>query len=260
MVKFNSFETPSRSPIVSVSGIDGSGKSSAAREAGLQLSLEQADFSSLEVDRGLYLIQNGEAELLKNEAYDRRAGLIDGGGSFAKLGNRALYAAVKAQVAKNPAEFIGQTPDLTVNVRDPLLDSYVFAKEKSPILPPQLSLKTLKTALRAELPETFILLDTDPELALERIEIASAEREQFGEQDHENIETLQAMRNAYYLGMAALRSMSETRIVSIDGNRTFEEVSAEIQQVMAETKSAQTTGRVVSYPRPPVNPPEALGV
>ena len=220
--------TPAR---ISVVGIDGAGKSTAARRA--QIGISQADegFSSLEISRELHIVRGGEAFPVRHGSFEA-ASRIDG--KDANIRNLARHALARASIERRPGQTAGRPLSAVVSVRNPLIDSYVFAKEKVRLLPSaSLSLKALKRACRTDWPNAVVWIDVDPDCALERIQSDAAEREQYGEQVHENAETLHSMRGAYAASLNALTTIAPTHIVVIDGSRPIHEVSDEVQDVLA---------------------------
>lgn len=216
---------------VSVIGIDGAGKSSVAREAQLGLSREQSGFSSLEIDRSVNVIKDGTASQIESAALDKAAQQIDGPG--ARLAARALYARAIARVSARPEMTYADPVSAVVNVRDPFVDSVVFARQKLPVAP-RLALYGLRAVYRSPWPDAVIWLDVGPDCAMDRISGAAAEREQFGEQPHERPEVLQAMRDSYADTAAALGAMAPTQVIRLDGERPFPVVAADVQTIMSD--------------------------
>lgn len=222
---------------ISVIGIDGAGKSSTTRQAQLELTYGN-EVTSLEIDRDISLIRGGLASLVHNERFARVAQQIDGEGSR-KIA-RARYARSMARLGARPQTAVPGTLDAVVSVRDPLIDSYVFAGNKVPASASKLAFKGLKALYQASWPDAVVWIDIDPDCAMERIASAAAEREQFGEQAHENHDTLNAMRNSYASAIATLGAIAPTQIVRIDGERPFGAVCSDLQDVMASTMYSPT--------------------
>ncbi len=234
-------------PIASITGIDGSGKSSAARSAQLALSEANPGFTGLEADRELYKISGGRAERLLAGDYDEKAAKIDGGNSLIRSLHRAAYAGAKAELGRSRARELVEDVDLLVNVRDPVLDSFIFAKSKLPLPSPQFSLNAIGRAIRSRRPDTLLWLDAPPELALERIEANRAERAVYGEQSHENLDDLRKMQNSYELATRALGAFSDTRVVRIDASQPADLVSANVQDVLNDTIGRAGQAKGVLY-------------
>jgi len=228
-----------RVPIVSITGIDGAGKSSVARQAHLGLSTAETDFSGLEVDRQIHLIHDGEATPIGHQSYDAAASRIDGGNKLLQTFNRARYARAKAGLGKFAHHVADQPIDLLVNVRDPVLDSYVFAGDKLSMFSPAFSLNAFKQVSGAEWPDTTIWIDVDPDLALERIAASYTDRAELGEQSHENAKTLRRMREAYSLAMDAMLHVSRGQVVRVDGSRPIGDVVADVQNVLSDTVASK---------------------
>lgn len=223
-------------PIVSVTGIDGAGKSTVTRAAQLQLSGDDSNYASLEADRQLHLIQGGQTWRLFNDYYDASADRIDGGYHASRVIRRLAYTRAKAELGWR-GQLIAETNlDLLVNVRDPILDAYVFACGRRSLAPPALSLQALKRVTRANWPDTTVWLDIEPDLALARIGAAHEQRHAYGEQDHEDLVTLRRMRAGYGLATAALRSITGYRVVRLDASRPSEEVAANLADVLSDSR------------------------
>lgn len=236
-------------PIVSVTGIDGAGKSSVARSAQLQLSQHDVNFASLEADRQLHLIQAGQAWRLFNDHYDATADLIDGGRRLGRTVKRLAYTRAKAELERTGQVTAAAKLDLLVNVRDPILDAYVFTRGRLPCISPAFSLQALKRVTKARWPDTTVWLDIEPEIALARIGAAQEQRHSYGEQDHEDLVTLRQMRASYSLATTALQALSGQRVVRLDASRPIEEVSANLVDVLSDSR--RLTAQPVYVPTRP---------
>ena len=223
------------SPIVSITGIDGSGKSTVAREAHLGVSKAQDGFAGLEVDRQIHLINDGNVIPIFDDRYDGIASKIDGSNKLIQTYNRARYARAKAQLGRRASDIAERPLDMLVNVRDPVLDSYVFASDRLSALSPNLSLNMLRHVSGARWPDTTIWLDVDPEEALSRIKADAEDRTKYGVQAHENPETLNRMRGSYMQAMNAMRHVSDGRVVRIDGSQPVENVIADVKNVLSDS-------------------------
>ena len=233
------FHHKERLPITSIIGIDGSGKSTAARLAHENLSSEVPGFAGLEVDRQIHFIHDGNTIPLADEHYDGFAARIDGGNKLAQMYNRARYARAKAQLGRNASRLVTEVHEdplnLLVNVRDPVIDSYAFAGDRFPKASPLIALRALKRVNGTqEWPDATVWIDVDPEVSLDRIAAAAKEREVFGDQAHENIDTLSRMRSTYARALDVVRRTGG-RVVRVDGSRSRENVVADVQNVLADT-------------------------
>jgi hypothetical protein len=232
---------PASTPRVSIIGIDGAGKSSVAREAQLGLSSEREGFTSLEIDRTVNVISQGTASHVESAALDKAAQQIDGHGS--RLASRALYAREIARLGAHPETACTDQLSAVVNVRDPLVDSIVFASQKLPV-PPKLGLYGLRAIYGTSWPDAVVWLDIGEDCAMERISGAAASREQLGEQSHERPEVLRAMRDCYGETTAALGSIAHTRIIRLDAERPLPDVAADVQTILDDFASPNPPNNV----------------
>lgn len=121
---------------------------------------------------------------------------------------------------------------LFLNVRDPVLDSYVFAGPKVSFLPAGFLLPAINRVSNARWPDATIWLDVDPELALDRIAMSYGERAKYGAQAHENVATLHQMHDSYHRAMDAMSRTSTGQVVRIDASRPALDVAADVQNVL----------------------------
>ncbi|MFA5003933.1 MAG: hypothetical protein WC498_01490 [Candidatus Saccharimonadales bacterium] len=246
---------------VSITGIDGAGKDSVARDA---LRMVAEDHRVVKLGRPAYLFERGREQQIFSKitgAFDRIHRVADCHRSPASITiANALNVITQTRLLEPLVMRSDPKPELLVSSRDPRIDPAVYLSYYAPRKANRLSfdqrverMQKLTNVSR----NLVIRLCVDPELAVTRIQdrmIAEQEtrseicanqagmRDKWGHM-HENATDLAMLADGYGHALHALRRIVPTAVVEIDtDNRDRHEVASLVQS----TISASMNGSIDS--------------
>lgn len=213
---------------ISITGIDGSGKSTATDAVALELGKH---YRVARVSRPAYSVVNG----VKNPYYQRLLGAIDSLHATADktenlryvLWVNALHVALQGRVIE-PGLIKKAKPDILLTSRDYIIDPAVYTSVYAPKYSAQNMVRKIKHMQRItglSYRDVVFLLTVPPDVAMKRIEqrIAkeklnpgAAEREKWLHV-HEEPETLGNLQSGYFNALKIIQALSEkTQIEIVD--------------------------------------------
>lgn len=221
--------TERQSPLrISITGMDGSGKSSAYRAF---VASVPENLTVVRISRFSSVIHNGEEQIVDRQISQG----LDNFHSWAdSTKNRRVVSVANALSVlyawrvqeKQLVKKYG--PDLVLALRDPYIDPIVYAKFYSPDTLGAMTLegreKVLKGLHGAPVSNSVVFLDVDPQVAVGRIDQRLKEEAQAKTQLerskwvhlHENITDLTAIRLEYANALSYFQSRHGTEIIEID--------------------------------------------
>lgn len=215
---------------LSITGIDGAGKDSVAKES-LALVSEAADVRIIKLGRPAYEISNGSSEqvfTLLTEKIDALHGYCD------QLGKPELIMAVNALNVVAQTRFMERAAnngpyDIIASSRDPRVDPAVYldfyGKQLASVIDDRTRIAAMNQ-LSGISRDLIILLKVDPKTALERIDARIAS--EMSQSDvmrkkwrhiHENYTDLSALDDAYERVIAHARVEDACTVARVDTNQ-----------------------------------------
>jgi len=243
---------------VSVTGIDGCGKSTAISKVVDELA---SQYLIAKIGRPTYI---SGPEVPKSREY-LFTGLnkgIEGVNTFASnLENRLGVASVNIfnvflWSLINKRVFSKYNPEITIYGRDRIIDSAVYSTCYFPFTrkwSSDLRLKIAQAISRAKFSDTIIYMDVDPKVAVERIEKRIEEEKKSeinrkkGWQMHENLRDLTNLKHYFAEALDYLYGHSniDLHIIKVN-NKSLQEVANEMAQTIFD-KIAKNKTRSIQY-------------
>lgn len=221
--------TERQSPLrISITGMDGSGKSSAYRAF---VASVPEDLTVVRISRFSSVIRNGEEQIVDRQISQG----LDNFHSWAdSTKNRKVVSVANALCVlyawRIQEKRLTQKykPDLVLALRDPYIDPMAYARFYSPhtlgAMPLECREKTLKRLHGAPVSDSIIFLDVDPVVAVARIDQRIREEAQATTQLerakwvhlHENVTDLAAIRLEYSATLSYFQSRYGIEVKEID--------------------------------------------
>jgi len=232
---------------MSVTGIDGSGKDTVTRKA-LERVSSESSLSIVKLGRPAYRIENGEAIQIfqrTTEGIDRLHAYCDEIGKPALItAANALNVVVQTRILERQVNTDGY--DIIASSRDPRVDPTVYFDFYGGSTASRVDLERrgrFMQSLTGVARNLIVLLEVDPETAVERIEARIAAENAGAESMrpkwrhiHENVEDLSSLASGYHRALDELSCVEGTDIVRVNTNgKPAEEVTDEVTQAILES-------------------------
>jgi thymidylate kinase len=229
---------------VSVTGIDGSGKSTSIAKVVDNISKE---YLTAKIGRPTYV--NGPNMNQKQYLFTNLNNTIDKAHSLAdNIESKLLVASVSSlsRFAITHIEngvFSKFNPEVTIYSRDKIVDPAVYSTFYFPFTKKwsaEIRINIAKNIQFNTKPsDTIIYLDIDPKIAVERIEkrieeekTKSSDRNKWKHM-HENVENLSSLRHFYEEALSHMEKKFNTEVITINvDNNTLNEVSSKIEDII----------------------------
>ncbi|HEY9702677.1 MAG TPA: hypothetical protein V6C58_09540 [Allocoleopsis sp.] len=226
---------------ISVTGIDGSGKSTSVAKVAEKLSKHH---TVGKVGRPAYVCG---PEIQKKYVCSNLNKTIDAIHNFSdNIESKLLVAGVSA-VSRFAITYIENNisqynPEVTIYSRDKIIDPAVYSTFYFPFTkkwPVNLRINIAKNIQISRICSTIVYLDIDPRLAVERIE-KRIEQEKKHSSDrnkwkhmHENVEELSSLRNYYFEALEHMEKKFNTEIITIKvDDKSLDQVSSSIETII----------------------------